>query len=213
MKVIAVNGSPRKDWNTAILLKNALEGAASQDAETEIIHLYDLNFKGCISCFSCKLNGGKSYGKCVLNDDLKPLLSKIEESDAVILGSPIYFGGITGVMRSFLERLMFQYLVYDVNYSSLLKKEIKGGFIYTMNVDEQRAKDVRYEDDLKKIEAAFARLFGPTRSLMVTDTYQFDDYTKYETSAFNAEEKARRRKEVFPLDCRKAFEMGASLAI
>ncbi|HEX9060341.1 MAG TPA: flavodoxin family protein [Clostridia bacterium] len=212
MKVIAVNGSPRKDWNTAILLKNALEGAASQGAETEIIHLYDLSFKGCISCFSCKLKGGKSCGKCVLNDDLKPLLSKIEESDAVILGSPIYFGGVTGVMRSFLERLMFQYLVYDANYSSLSKKKIKGGFIYTMNVDEKRAKEIRYEDDLKRIETAFARSFGPTMSLMVTDTYQFDDYTKYETSAFNAEEKAKRRKEVFPLDCRKAFEMGAFLA-
>ena len=51
MKVIAFNGSPRKEWNTAKLLEKALEGADSQGAETELIHLYDLNFKGCISCF------------------------------------------------------------------------------------------------------------------------------------------------------------------
>jgi multimeric flavodoxin WrbA len=48
MKVMAVNGSPRKSWNTATLLKKALQGAASQGAETEIIHLYDLTFTGCI---------------------------------------------------------------------------------------------------------------------------------------------------------------------
>ncbi len=66
MKVFAVNGSPRKNWNTAALLSKALEGAASLGAETELIHLYDLSFKGCVSCFTCKLRGGKSYGKCVV---------------------------------------------------------------------------------------------------------------------------------------------------
>ena len=65
MKVIAINGSPRKKWNTAILLEKALEGAASQGADTELVHLYDLDFKGCSSCFSCKLKGGKSYGKII----------------------------------------------------------------------------------------------------------------------------------------------------
>ena len=64
MNVIAFNGSPRKKWNTATLLKKALEGAASQGAETELIHLYDLAFKGCISCFACKTKGGKNYGRC-----------------------------------------------------------------------------------------------------------------------------------------------------
>ena len=70
MKVLAVNGSPRKNWNTATLLRKALEGAASQGAETEFIHLYDLNFKGCQSCFACKTIGGKSYGKCARKDDI-----------------------------------------------------------------------------------------------------------------------------------------------
>ena len=50
---MAFNGSPRKDWNTATLLNKALEGAASKGATTELIHLYDLNYKGCISCFAC----------------------------------------------------------------------------------------------------------------------------------------------------------------
>lgn len=50
MKLLALNGSPRKTWNTAALLNRALEGAASQGAETELIHLYDLSYKGCVSC-------------------------------------------------------------------------------------------------------------------------------------------------------------------
>ncbi len=76
MKVIAFNGSPRKTWNTAMLLEEALEGAASQGAETELFHLYDLNFKGCKSCFGCKIKDGKSYGKCIVKDDLVPILKK-----------------------------------------------------------------------------------------------------------------------------------------
>jgi multimeric flavodoxin WrbA len=55
MKVMALNGSPRKKkWNTITLLKEALKGDASVGAETELIQLYDLKFSGCISCFSCK---------------------------------------------------------------------------------------------------------------------------------------------------------------
>ena len=98
MKVIAINGSPRKKWNTATLLEKALEGAASEGAETELIHLYDFNFKGCISCFACKLKDGKSYGKCAMNDELTHVLAKLKEADAVILGSPIYLGNSTGAV-------------------------------------------------------------------------------------------------------------------
>jgi len=50
VKVLAINGSPRKKWNTATLLEKALEGAASLGAETELVHLYDLDYKGCTSC-------------------------------------------------------------------------------------------------------------------------------------------------------------------
>jgi multimeric flavodoxin WrbA len=116
VKVLAINGSPRKRWNTATLLNNVLEGAASQGAETELIHLYDLDYKGCRSCFSCKLIGGKSYGRCATKDDLTPVLEKIQLVDALILGSPIYFGEVTGAMRSFLERLLFPNTVYDENH-------------------------------------------------------------------------------------------------
>lgn len=208
MYVIAINGGPRKNWNTATILNKALEGAASQGATTELINLYDLNFKGCVSCFACKLKGGKSYGKCAYKDDLTPVLEKIESADAVILGSPIYFGEVTGEMRSFMERLIFQYLVYDKNYSSLNDKKKPIGLIYTGNVPESMIKEVEYDRILSRYENLFEKFMGPTESLFVTDTYQFSDYSKYVATAFDESAKAKRRQEEFPKDCEKAFEMG-----
>ncbi|MBU3186867.1 flavodoxin family protein [Clostridium estertheticum] len=208
MKVIAINGSPRKDKNTATLLNRALEGAASQGAETELIQLYDQIYKGCISCFACKLKDGKSYGKCAVKDDLTPILEKLAHADAIILGSPIYFGAVTGEMRSFIERFMFPYLVYDSSYSSLYGKKIPTGFIYTMNVNNEQMKVVGYEQGLSFVENAMERLFGSFESLMVNDTYQFNDYSKYVVTSFDEKKKAQVREDQFPKDCKNAFNMG-----
>ena len=208
MNVIAFNGSPRRKWNTAMLLEKALEGAASQGAETELIHLYNLNFKGCRSCFACKTKGGKNYGKCSIKDDLTPILKRIEEADAIILGSPIYFGTATGEMRSFMERLMFPYLTYTNPPQSLFPKKINTGLIYTMNVTEEQMNTLGQDKVLSFDEMAMGMIFGASESLCSFDTYQFKDYSKV-VSDFDPEMKAKRREEVFPKDCDKAFEMGA----
>jgi multimeric flavodoxin WrbA len=209
--IIAINGSPRKTWNTATLLEHALKGAASAGNETELIHLYDLDFKGCTSCFSCKMVGGKSYGRCAEQDDLTPVLEQIPGADALILGSPIYLGAATGEMRSFLERLVFPYLVYDPERSTLFPKKIPVGFIYTMGAEEARVKEMGYEMQFRLTEMLLARVFGTCESLLVTDTLQFDDYSKYVSSAFDPEAKAQRHRTVFPEDCRKAFALGKRL--
>lgn len=212
MKVIAINGSPRKKWNTAMLLEKALEGARSQGAETELVNLYDINYKGCESCFACKLKGGKSYGRCNIKDDLTPILDRITESDALILGSPIYLGTATGEMRSFFERLIFPYLVYDKEGSTLFPKRIPVSFIYTMGVTEEVMKEIGYLEQFKLAESFVERIIGKSESLLVTDTYQFNDYSKYVSSRFDPEAKLKRREEIFPKDCEKAFEIGARLA-
>ncbi len=208
MKVIAVNGSPRKKWNTATLLEKTLEGAASQGAETEFVHLYDLTFKGCVSCFSCKTKGGKSYGRCGYRDELTPLLERIEAVDALILGSPIYFGVTTGEMRSFMERLIFPYLTYTDPIQSLFPKKIKTGFIYTMNLtfEEMRKRGYDWHFDLN--ETYLKMIFGSFEALFCCDTYQFEDYSKMVMERFDAQKKAKRRQAVFPEDCRKAYELG-----
>ena len=212
MKVLAFNGSPRKKWNTATLLEKALEGAASEGAETELIHLYDLNYKGCISCFACKTKGGKSYGRCAVKDDLAPIFKKIETADAFILGSPIYYGTVSGEMKSFIERLLFPYMTYSDPPQLLFPKKIKTGFIYTMNVTEEQMKKFGFAQHIRLNEIILKMIFGASESLFSCDTYQFEDYSKVVSDRFDANKKAQRRKEVFPKDCEKAFEMGARFA-
>lgn len=211
MKIIAFNGSPRKEWNTATLLKRALEGASSQGAKTELLHLYDLKYKGCVSCFACKEKGGRSYGRCVVKDDLKPVFKKIESADALIFGSPIYLGNITGEMQSFLERLVFPYLTYTDPPQSLFPKKIPTGFIYTMGLTEELMVEFGYRQRFAGTERFLSRIFGSSQTLLSFDTYQFKDYSKVVATRFNPQEKLKRRQEVFPVDCQKAFAMGVEL--
>ncbi len=209
---MAVNGSPRKKWNTATLLARALKGAASQGAETELVHLYDLSFKGCISCFACKTRGGKSYGRCAVTDELRPILQKIEAADALILGSPIYFGIVSGEMRSFMERLLFPYFTYTDPPQSLFPHKMPTGFIYTMNITEELMKEWGYEPIFANNQRLLQMVFGASESLCSFDTYQFTDYARVVADSFDPKKKARRRQEVFPRDCEAAWAMGARLA-
>jgi len=211
MKVYAINGSPRKKWNTATLLEHALSGAASQGADTELIHLYDMNYKGCTSCFSCKLKGGKSYGKCAMRDDLTPVLDKLATADAFVLGSPIYFGTVTGEMRSFMERLLFQYLAYTRPPSSVFDRKIPTAFIYSMNISEEMMKEYQYPIHLGSNENYLTRIFGQCDTFCCNETLQFEDYDKVVFNYFDPEERKQRRIDVFPDDCRKAADLGAKL--
>jgi multimeric flavodoxin WrbA len=166
MKMIAINGSPRKKWNTAILLQKALEGAASRGADTELVHLYDLSYRGCISCFACKTKDGPRYGKCAVKDGLTLLLKKIRHIDAMILGSPIYYGTVTGEMRSFMERLLFPYSTYTDPPGSLFPKKISTGFIYTLGATEELAKERGFHHHTDRNEMVLRTIFGESESLM-----------------------------------------------
>ncbi len=211
MKIMAFNGSPRKKWNTATLLQKALEGAGSFGAETELIHLYDLEYKGCISCFACKTIGGKSYGKCAVQDDLTDVFNSIEQADAILLGSPIYFGEISGEMKSFMERLLFPYSTYTDPPQSLFPKKIKAGFIYTMGVPEEMMQQMGYALTFDRHAMILNRIYGSSEYMCSFDAIQFDDYSKVLATRFDPVKKKKRYDEVFPLDCQKAFDMGVRL--
>jgi multimeric flavodoxin WrbA len=216
MKIIAINGSPRKNKNTATLLDNALKGAASIGVETEMVNLYDLNFKGCVSCFACKLKDGKSCGKCAYKDELSPLLEKTMAADVILLGSPIYYDFVTGEMRSFMERLMFPVDTYAIDTNTgkrkkILNKIIPVGLIYTMNVPERMLELVEYPKILSCNERSLSRLFGYCETMFSMDTYQFNDYSKYDVTLFNEKDKAEVRDKQFPIDCQKAFDLGIKL--
>ena len=209
MKIIAINGSPRVNWNTYILLEMCLEGAAESGAETELINLYDVAFKGCTSCFACKQKG-ETLTKCAMKDELEPVLQKICECDVLVLGSPIYFSSVTGEMRSFLERLLFPYSSYEGKPSSFGKK-INTAFIYTMNAPAFALRLIGYTKLFGYLKKVMKRTFGYCESLIVTSTYQFDDYRKYKMTLFDGTKRIRRRNTVFPKDCEKAYALGQRL--
>ena len=211
MKVMAINGSPRKGWNTDTLLKKALEGAASAGAETEMVYLYDLKFRGCVSCMACKLQKEPRPCRCIQRDELSPVLDRLHEADAVILGSPIYFSETTGEMRSFFERFLFQYLNYD-NYAKPLSPAKKTAFVFTMNCPEAMFGQVGYRELFQRYENWMRLYFGHCETLLSTDTMQVKNYSRYHMASWDAEAKRLRHETIFPQDCQKAFELGVRLA-
>jgi multimeric flavodoxin WrbA len=210
MNVIAFNGSPRKNGATATLLHKALEGAASQGAKTEFVQLNQLNMRGCQACFSCKKRGGKSYGKCVQKDGMTPLYDKMENADAIFLGSPIYFGTVSSGTKMFIERL-FPYFSYR-DYSSLFPRKIPVGLICTLGAVEQEEKVFRQHMQFNQM--ILSMLLGPAELLVSTDTLHVEDYSEIVADALEARlgQRLEHQRTVFPIDCEKAFAMGARFA-
>jgi len=158
------------------------------------------------------LKDGKSYGKCAVVDGLTSVLDKLSNADALVLGSPIYFGTVSGEMRSFMERLLFPYLIYARPPGTLFGREIQTAFIYTMNVSEEQMNEYSYPVHFGLNENVLRRTFGHAESLYSFQTLQLDDYDKIVFSYCDPEERRERRKKVFPEDCEKAFALGARLA-
>lgn len=213
MKVIAFNGSPRENWNTHTLLKKVLEGAADNGAETQIVHLHKIKFTGCKSCFACSGPTPICTGKCVLKDDLRPILHSINDETAIVIGSPIYFNDVTGVTRSMMERLMFQYHSIDYKISYFFKKKVQTGMIYTMGATEEESKERGYDNLFALNKHCLEMVFGIMEQIVCYDTYQHEDYSTQFTFPGIEERKAKRRQNEFLVDCRHAYEMGVRFAL
>ena len=216
MRAVIINGSPRKNFNTAKLLKEAQKGVESFGLETEYYNLYDINYKGCMSCFACKRKGNNTNCICALKDDLRPVLEKCIQSDLIILGSPVYFSYPTGELRSFMERLLFPVHTYLVDKNtgslkSLRPKTIPVGVIFTMNCPKDIMEKYNYptilEDNIKSLN----HVFGYSEAMYSCDTYQFADYSKYDIDLFDEKHKAHVRETQFPKDLISAFEFGKKL--
>jgi multimeric flavodoxin WrbA len=145
-----------------------------------------------------------------MKDDLEPVLHRIRECDALVLGSPVYFSAVTGEMRSFMERLLFPYSSYEGKPSSFGKK-IGAAFVYTMNAPAFALPFIGYNKMIKGNNRLMKNIFGGSESLIVTSTYQFDDYGKYAMTLFSGEKRLKRRETVFKEDCKKAYELGGRL--
>lgn len=217
MRAILINGSPRKNWNTHNLLMEAERGAKEAGAETEIVHLFDLKYTDCVSCFVCKVRGNKTEGVCAIRDDLKPILEKIADADVVIIGSPIYYGNLTGQALSFINRLLFPVMHYEIDPHTgkpekILKKEKKCGLITTMNASEEYVQN-GYGNTIESIASSIGMVLGNCEILYSCDTYQFKDYSKYYAGMWDERHKAEHREQQFPVDMRNAYELGKRLVM
>lgn len=210
MKTILLNGSPRKNWNTAMMLKEAKKGAESTGAQTEYIDLFDLSYTGCRSCMACKRKGATRC-KCYWKDDLSPLLDRIFEADALIIGSPIYLGDITSQVHALIERLHFCALSYD-DYSNYYTGKVNVGIILTMNAPKSFY-NFSYRKKAKEVAQTFKALNGNVEVYACCDTLQVADYSRFDMASFNEAHKKEMREKQFPTDLKNAFQMGAELSL
>ena len=211
-KALFINGSPRENGNTAQLLKRAMDGAREAGAEVELVNLYDrsLNYKGCMSCFACKIKGGRK-GICSFKDDLQPIMEKVMEADVLVCGSPVYCGYPSANLRAFMERLIFPAVNYSDFMHPLINKPKHSATIFTMNCpDVQMYKSNAY-DILMDVNARQLGMFGPTEILYSFDTYQFNDYSRYDAAMIPAEHKKLMHETQFPMDLENAYELGKRL--
>lgn len=115
MKVIAVNGSARKDGNTAVLLRTVLEELQKAGAQTQLVQLAESGVRPCRACWAC---GGR--GNCVHNDDaFCEIFEQMKTADAILLGSPVYSANVSAGMQALLERAA---VVCDMNPGLLAHK-------------------------------------------------------------------------------------------
>lgn len=103
MKVIALNGSFNREGNTYQALQIVAGELEAQGIEVETLNIGEENFKGCTGCHACKAAGRCVYAEPVFTE----ILEKMHTADGIILGSPVYYGGITGPMKRFLDRAFF----------------------------------------------------------------------------------------------------------
>lgn len=105
MKVIAINGSPHAKGNTYHGLEIIQKELTAEGIEMEIVHIGNKAIRGCIACNQCMKNRDN---KCVLPDDgVNEVIEKMGEADGIILGSPVYYAGVAGTMKSFLDRAFY----------------------------------------------------------------------------------------------------------
>jgi multimeric flavodoxin WrbA len=128
MKVVVFNGSPRKEGNTAAILKAAAKSFKDKGAEVDYFDLYEMDFKDCSACMGCKKND-----HCMQKDALSPALEKIARADAIIMGSPIYISAETATTKALVDRF-YSFLATGAvpgQYSTRMPKGKKGVMLFT----------------------------------------------------------------------------------
>ena len=135
MKVVAFNGSPRKDGNTALLINYVFDELKKEGIDTEMVQLAGKTLRGCTACYQCYTNKDR---RCVIEgDEVNQYIEKMTEADGIILGSPVYFTDVTAEMKALIDRAGF----VTKGNGSLLKRKVgaaviavrRGGQLHTFD--------------------------------------------------------------------------------
>ncbi len=218
MKFIAINGSPRKKWNTDFIIGKVVDGIKENTTEENIeikkIDLYDLNYSGCTGCMLCKKLDNEKYGTCNCQDELTSILDDIATCDGLIIGSPIYFGDINAMTKCFLERLLYPYLVYDADKSTLAPKKIQTICVYTMDLTKEAMIKKGISNEIAQVESKLERMFSyKPQQVLVCNTLMVKDYSDYKMDIFDKEDKLEYHKNEMGDEVNKAVEAGKQLVL
>jgi multimeric flavodoxin WrbA len=186
LKVLGINGSPRRGGNTDILLDKVLDGAKSKGAETEKVILNKLKFSPCQECENMR-----DDGTCIIEDGLQPLYNKIEEADAIVLASPIFFGSLSAQTKMMVDRFQCLWRAKYILKKIAPGKKRAGAFI--------------------SVEASIRKDFFNNAASIVKNLFATID-VEYREELFcqGIDEKGKILKR--PDILKKAFELGARIA-
>lgn len=104
MKVVAFNGSPKKEGNTYHAIRMVAEELEKENIEVEIIHVGNKVIRGCLACNACVKNRNE---RCIIDDEVNEWIQKMKQADGIIIGSPVHYSAIGGTMKSFLDRAFY----------------------------------------------------------------------------------------------------------
>jgi len=201
MKLVAVNGGPRKGKNTDQMLDAFLEGvkAAAPEAEVQVIRLYDYTFTGCRSCFACQLKKNRGDLQCWVRDGITQLLKDAYHADGIVFASPIYYCNVTAQLRAFWERLM---------YPGVSGRSVPTALIYTSNADEEALR--KFMGAPLDINSMYLNACFHAQPEVVTscNTFQYNDSEVFDDKFRAPAAKWRHHEEQFATDLQNARAAG-----
>ena len=159
--ILIINGATRKNGNTDIIINKIIEGSINEKAKINLIELRNKKINDCIGCYTCY-----EKNKCSINDDMKEILVSINRSDMIIFASPIYWWGVTGIMKIFIDRLYFYYSSRNKNLISGKKALV----IAPMNMKQDNYKT--------KIFIEFFNILFDNLELVKINIFFFDNISK-----------------------------------
>ncbi len=153
-KIVCVLGSPRRDGNSESIARTFIKTAEELGAVSQSFYLNGLNFKGCQACMGCKTVAEE----CTVKDDLYDVLAALKNADIILLASPIYFGQVSGQIKSFIDR-MYAFLKPDF-YTNPVPSRLESGKKCVMILTQGDPTEHSYDDVFNNYAGFFERLFS-----------------------------------------------------